>query len=480
MSLQLLNNPVIGREKNGLQEKIIQFGEGNFLRAFVNWMIDQMNQQLDFNAGVVVVQPLESGMIDVLNDQDGLYNVYLKGLKNNSVQVDRYLIECIKRAINPYRQADEYFEMARSSELRFVISNTTEAGIQFNEEDELSRFPQKTFPGKLTAFLHARFLHFEGSPDKGLIFLPCELIDKNGRKLKEAIMQYADHWSLGSSFIDWINASNTFCNTLVDRIVPGYPKDRAEELSKELGYIDNLIVEGEQFHLWVIEGPDFVKDEFPIDKTDLNVVFTHNLKPYRDRKVKILNGAHTIMVSTAIACGINTVKEVMDDPILSKYLKETIYQEITPTLDLEEEELRSFAEAVLQRFSNPFIKHYLKDISLNSISKFRTRVLPSIVDYQKNNGHIPKKLAFALASLLHLYKESSDLKDDQQYIDFIKNAWINSTNSFDAIHTIIKNILSNIELWGQDLSVMPELSGLTANYFYQIAAMDVKSVLSEL
>jgi tagaturonate reductase len=442
---------------NTYTERIIQFGEGNFLRAFANWMVHEMNKKANFDAGVVVVQPIDQGLIKMLNDQDGLYTLYLNGIKNGKAISEHQIIDCIQRGVNPYENYADYLANATNPDLRFVISNTTEAGISYNAEDTLSDTPQKSFPGKLTALLYKRFQTFGGASDKGMIVIPCELVDKNGDNLKRIILQYAADWNLGDGFVEWINEDNIFCNTLVDRIVPGYPKDKMEAITKEFGYKDNLVVEGEQFHLWVIEGPESVKEEFPSEACGLNVIFTDNMEPYRTRKVRILNGAHTTLVPVGYLYGIDRVRESLEDEVVGKFLKDAIFNEICPTLDLSKEELDQFSNDVLDRFRNPYLEHELMSISLNSISKFKTRVLPSILEYIKRKNELPGHLLFSLATLIAFYKGDRNgqpiaIKDDQVVLDFFKNAW--NSNNFKEV---AESVLSNINFWGMDLT---EIDGL--------------------
>lgn len=438
-------------------ERILQFGEGNFLRAFANWMIHEMNRKADFDAGVVVVQPIEQGMVQMLNDQDGLYTLYLNGIKNGEAVSEHQVIDCIQKGINPYTNHADYLANADNPDLRFIISNTTEAGIAYSKTDRLEDTPQKSFPGKLTALLYRRFQTFGGDSDKGLILIPCELIDRNGDNLKRIILQHAHDWDLSKEFIDWIEEANIFCNTLVDRIVPGYPKDKVKTLTQDLGYKDNLIVEGEQFHLWVIEGPESVQQEFPARECGLNVVFTDNMEPYRTRKVRILNGAHTSLVPVGYLYGIDKVRESLEDTMVGAFLKDAIFNEICPTLDLPKEELDQFANDVLDRFRNPYLEHALLSISLNSVSKFKTRVLPSILEYIKRKNELPKRLLFSLAALITFYKGerngiSIPLKDDNEVLDFFKSQWASGD-----ISSITKNTLMNSSFWGKDLT---EFTGL--------------------
>ncbi|SHJ98911.1 tagaturonate reductase [Paramaledivibacter caminithermalis] len=466
-------------------EKILQFGEGNFLRAFTDWMIDKMNKEADFDGGIIVIQPLKDGLIDVLNEQNGLYTLYLNGIKDNEVKRENTVIEAISRGIDPYSDYDKYLEVAKNPDLRFILSNTTEAGIDFDENDRLEDRPQKSFPGKLTALLFERFKIFNGDSGKGFIFIPCELIDKNGEKLKEIILKYADLWNLGEAFINWIDSSNIFCNSLVDRIVPGYPRDRINEITKELGYEDKLVVEGEQFHLWVIEAPDFVKREFPVNKAGLNVVFTDDLTPYRTRKVRILNGAHTSMVPVALLYGLETVRETVEDEVMGRFVKEAIFEEIVPTLDLPKEELDYFAGAVLDRFKNPFIKHLLMSISLNSNSKYETRVLPSVLEYKARKGKLPKKLVFSLAALIRFFKGDIDgktieLKETVEIIDMYKKLWKSYDGTNNGLRKIVEHVLSQEKIWKMDLNTIEGLTDEVIRYLIQIEEYGIKEAISEV
>ncbi len=461
-------------------ERILQFGEGNFLRAFADWMIHEMNHKAGFDAGVVVVQPIEHGLIDVLNKQDGLYSLYLNGIKAKKAVSEHTIIDCIQRGVNPYKNYDDYIAIAKNANLRFVISNTTEAGIVYNATDKLNDRPQRSFPGKLTALLYKRFLYFKGASDKGLIIIPCELIDRNGDNLKQMILQYAEDWNLGNTFINWIKKNNIFCNTLVDRIVPGYPKDKIDTITRALGYKDHLVVEGEQFHLWVIEGPEHVKSEIPADACNLNIVFTNNMEPYRTRKVRILNGAHTALVPVGYLYGIDKVRESVEDHIIGNYVKETIFNEICPTLDFPEEALHRFANNVLDRFKNPYLEHALLSISLNSTSKFKTRVLPSMIEYISRKNTLPKRLLFSLAALIAFYKgyrngEKFLVKDNQEVLDFFNRQWV--TND---IPTIAKATLGNIRLWGIDLTQFSGVVETVTKNLEAITSHGMKTALEQL
>ncbi len=409
-------------------EKVIQFGEGGFLRGFADWMLQKVNDTTDFGGSVVVVQPIENGMCDMLTAQGCVYTHLCRGVEGVEVQKNDVIARCVK----PYDDFDAYIALAENPDFRFVISNTTEAGICFSDKDKVTDRPANTFPAKLTQLLKKRF-------DLGLsgfVFLPCELIDKNGETLKKCILQYADLWNLGDGFKAWIEKDNIFCNTLVDRINTGYPKD--EKI--DLGYEDNMINTSEYFHLWVIEGYRDLFKELPFDKCGLNVIVTDKLEMYRTRKVRILNGAHTSLVPYALLEGFDTVKSCVDDPKMSEHIRKCVFEEIIPTLDLPEDELKAYANDVLTRFANPYIKHYLSSIALNSVSKFKVRVLPSILEYIRRFGKMPETLCFAFAKLIAFYRTDMT-NDDAEVTAFMKTA-------------SVEEILKNTNLWGEDLSYL--------------------------
>lgn len=466
-------------------EKIIQFGEGNFLRGFVDWQVQKMNERADFNGSVVVVQPLENGMVEMLNNQDCLYTLYLQGIKNGEAVKEHEVINSISRGLNPYKEYDEFLNVATQPEIRFVVSNTTEAGITFDENDKLEDKPQNTYPGRLTALLYHRFKAFNGDKEKGLIIIPCELIDRNGEKLKNIVYKYATLWNLENEFITWLNEANTFCCSLVDRIVPGYPRDTISEITEELGYEDNLVDVGEQFHLWIIEGPKEIENELPVGKAGLNIKFVEDMTPYRTRKVRILNGAHTALVPVAYLCGLDTVKDSVEDNLVGQYLRETIFDEIIPTLDLPEDELKQFASDVLERFQNPFIKHYLMSISLNSMSKFETRDLPSLLEYVNRKGTLPNKLCFSLAALIEFYKgkrgdENIALKDGQDILDLYKSLWSEHDGSNESLRNIVKNVLGYKANWKIDLNEVQGLTDKVSDYLIDIENLGINEAVKKV
>lgn len=465
-----LNQQSIRRE---YQERIIQFGEGNFLRAFINWMVQEMNNKLDFNTSSVVVVPTPRGSVATLNEQDGLFTLCVRGLKDNKVVEELSLIRSISRGVNEYQDFDAYLQLAEDPAMRFITSNTTEAGIAYDASNQFTDRPALSFPGKLTQLLFHRFEYFKGDASKGFIVLPCELIEDNGGQLKKIILQYADLWSLGSEFKAWIETANVFCNTLVDRIVPGYPAAVAADIEKEKGYVDKLVVEAEPFHLFVIEAPQWVKEEWPADKAGMNVLFVDNLEQYRTRKVRILNGLHTVMTPVAYLKGLDTVREAVEDPEIAAFLDTALYQEIIPTLDLDKKELTTFAEDVKQRFLNPFLKHALLSISLNSASKFKTRVLPSILEHVEKFDKLPENLCYSFAALLAFYRgtrggQTIELKDDASVLALTSGLWADVTEGKIGIYVLVETILSKAEIWGKDLTTV---NGLVEKVAEQLGAV---------
>lgn len=484
-----------GKYPQGLPERIIQFGEGNFLRAFVDWMVHQLNKKGLFNGRVVVVQPIKEGLADIINQQDGLYTLLLRGLEGGKPKEEKEIVSSISRCLNPYTQWDAYLKCAEEPLIEFVISNTTEAGIVFEEEELVPGRSPLSYPGKLTAYLYHRFRHFRGDPAKGLVIIPCELIDRNGDNLKKAVLQYARLWKLPEEFAGWVSEHNQFLNTLVDRVVTGYPKDEIEAITKSLGYADSLVDTGELFHLWVIEGPKAISERLPFHKLGLDVIWTDDMAPYRTRKVRILNGAHTSSVPAAFLYGLDTVGEMMDDPLMGKFVRQIIFDEIMPSIDLDKDMLKNFAAEVIERFRNPYIKHYLLSILLNSSSKFKARVLPSITEYYRLNGTLPAKLTFSLAALITVYKKGKVdgsgmkairpkgefvMKDDLWALEFFEQAWSGFDGSREAAGKVAVAVLKNSRLWGQDLSVISGLVELVAEYLYDIDGRGMKDTVSGL
>lgn len=450
-------------------EKVIQFGEGNFLRAFVDWIIWNTNQKTDFNAGVVVVQPIESGLADVLESQDGLYHVNLQGIDKGEAVDSIQMIDVVSRALNPYADFEGYMALAENPDIRFVISNTTEAGIAFDPKCRLEDRPASSYPGKLTQLLYHRYEHFKGDPAKGLIILPCELIFLNGKELKKCIHQYIDLWDLGEGFKDWFEqACGVYC-TLVDRIVPGYPKDTIDQIHERIGFKDSLVVKGEIFHLWVIEAPESVAAEFPADKAGLNVLFVPSEAPYHERKVTLLNGPHTVLSPVGYLSGLDTVRECVEDPEIGRYVRKVMYGELLETLNLPRPELEAFADSVVERFVNPYVRHFVTSIMLNSFPKYRTRDLPGLKTYLDRKGELPEGLVLGLAAIITYYKggmrgDTAILpNDDPAIVSLLKELWAS-----DDVRKVAEGVLAAEFIWGEDLNLIPGLTDMTTEYLHVI------------
>jgi len=482
---------LLGPDVGTLPERILQFGEGNFLRCFVDWMVNRMNAQGLFGGRVVVVQPIEQGMVSSLREQDGLYTVLLRGLQGGRVIERREIVTAISRGIDPYRAWGEFLETAAQPELQFVVSNTTEAGIAYVEEPRREGVCPRSFPAKVTAWLFERFRRFEGSPESGAIFLPCELIDRNGATLKRCVLRHAEAWQLDRGFGRWVESHNRFLNTLVDRIVPGFPREEAAALEGELGYEDRLLTTGEIFHIWVIEGDERVAARLPLAAAGLNVVWTPDLAPYRTRKVRILNGAHTMTALAAYLAGIDTVRECVGEPLFDRYLRRGIFDEIVPLLRLPAEETRRFAESVLERLANPFIHHRLLSIALNSVSKYRVRVLPSLLDYREARQELPPVLGFSLAALLAFYRGTEivdgalqgrrqggayPVRDDPEVLAVFAEAWKGYQGDGD-IGRLCRALLGRPDLWGEDLADRGDLAEAVAAHLARILGSGVREAV---
>lgn len=454
-------------------EKVIQFGEGNFLRAFVDWIIFNMNEKTDFNGSVVVVQPIEKGMIDMLNGQDCLYHVNLQGLDKGEPVNSLTKIDVISRALNAYTQFDEFMKLAEQPEIRFVISNTTEAGITFDPSCKLTDTPASSYPGKLTQLLYRRYEYFKGDMTKGLIVFPCELIFLNGHKLKECILQYIDLWALGEEFKNWfLNACGVYA-TLVDRIVPGFPRKEIDDIKAKLGYDDNMVVQGEFFHLWVIEAPAEIANEFPADKAGLNVLFVPSEEPYHERKVTLLNGPHTVLSPVAYLSGVNIVRDACQHPVIGKYINKVMFEELMETLNLPKEELQQFAGDVLERFVNPFVDHQVTSIMLNSFPKYETRDLPGLKTYLQRKGELPKGLVLGLAAIITYYKggvreDGAEIvpNDAPEIMALLKELWATGDT-----RKVAEGVLAEESIWKGNLNEIPGLTDLVVEYLDSIQAV---------
>lgn len=487
MKLKLLDKNIV--RKNEREIKVIQFGEGNFLRGFVDYIFDIANENNLFDGDIVIVKPQEHGDLQFYKEQDCCYTVSLKGLVDGKEQVSNRIITSIKDVIHPYQEYEKYAELVKLESLQYVISNTTEAGIVFDSTDRLEYQPPKSFPGKLTKFLYERFLYFKGDIKKGFIILPTELIDKNARCLQDAVYKLSHLWKLEDSFLTWLSIACVFCNTLVDRIITGYPKEEELKLWNEYSYIDHLMVMGEPFALWVIEGDEQIADRMKLESTGLPILYTKNLSLYKQRKVRILNGAHTSFAMASFLAGNDTVRESMMDTEIRPYITKTVYDEIIPTLSLPEEELVSYARVVEERFLNPFIKHSLLSISLNSISKWKARCLPSFLDYNQKYNKLPKYLTFSLAALIQFYSGSEvkdgaliGHRDEKEYVIKDRNDVLQffSAHEGDVSDLFITEFLSSEAFWDQDLSKIPHLCELLAENLKDIKTLGIINTLKKM
>lgn len=482
--MNYLNREMIDKKERPI--RVLQFGEGNFLRGFADYMIDIANEKGQFDGDIVLIKPIEFGSLERFEKQDCLYTVSLRGITDGKAEVKNRIITSIADTADAIGEYDKYMEYAKLDSLRFIISNTTEAGIVYDENDRFEYTPPHTFPGKLTGFLFERFRYFEGASDKGLIMLPVELIDDNGIHLKECVLKQIDNWNLGEDFKNWVETSCVFCSTLVDRIITGYPKGEDEKLWEEWNYRDELIVTGEPFALWVIECPKDISAEFPLDKAGLPVIYTDNQKPYKQRKVRILNGAHTSFVLASFLCGNDIVLQSMEDEDILKFIQKTIYDEVIPTLTLPKKDLEDFAQAVITRFKNPYVKHALLSISLNSVSKWRARCLPSFLGYIEQKKTLPAHLTFSLAALMAFYtgseirdgalighrgEEEYRIMDDAAVLEFF------AANSSKDAKDFTEAFLAREDFFGQNLNEIDGLSDAVSEYLRDIRLLGMREAI---
>jgi len=479
---------VLNREnfnKNSYPTKIMQFGEGNFLRAFVDWQIDILNETTPLNAGIAIIRPIDYDALPLLNVQDGLYTSIIRGLNEQGEAVaDHRIISSVNEEIPIYKAFDKYMALAENPDLSIIFSNTTEAGIEYISTDKITDAPAKAFPAKLTQWLHHRFEFFNGSNESGVVIIPCELIDYNGEKLKEIVLQYCQLWQLSDEFISWLNNANDFCSTLVDRIVTGFPRDEHQALQEQFGYQDNFMVTAEHFHLFVIQGPAHLAELLCLEGSKLNIKIVDDISPYKQRKVAILNGAHTAMVPLAYMANIDAVGQALAEPLFERYLSELIFNEIIPTLSLPEDELKAFASDVLNRFRNPYIHHLLMAISLNSMTKFKTRLLPQLLEFVNSKQAVPKMMAMAIAGQLLFFKgeragEKIALSDSEQWLSLFAELWSDHDNNAIDVVDLVKEVLGAQWHWEQDLNDIPGLTGQVSGYLQAMLTLGVNEVLSQ-
>lgn len=472
-------------------EKVMQFGEGNFLRAFVDDFIDIANEKAGFNGKVVLVQPIAMGLTELINKQEGLYTLYLRGSEKGKKIDDKRVISCVSRCLNPYENWDSVLELARSKDLEIIVSNTTEAGIVHDDESKFDQVPPTSFPAKLTRVLYERY---KAGLD-GVVILSCELIDNNGKELLRCVNQYIDDWKLDADFRNWVNTKNVFCSTLVDRIVPGRIRDPKEvaALAEANGYDDPLTDVGEVFGVWVIEGPDGLEDRLPFKKAGVPVMVVPDVTPYKKRKVRILNGAHTGFVLGAYLAGFDIVRDCMHDDTVREFMNKMLNEEVIPTLPLDKNDLNEFAAAVQDRFNNPFVNHELMSISLNSTSKWKARNMPSFLEYvEMNNGKLPPCLTMSLAAYIAFYSndivalEDSGLvcrrpkgneyviSDDRWALQFYYD------HRDDSIEALVHAVLTNTQMWDQDLTAIAGLEAAVVSNLHMIREQGAKAAYASV
>ncbi|MCG1021874.1 tagaturonate reductase [Sutcliffiella horikoshii] len=490
-----LNSIVTDERKGHLPEKIIQFGEGNFLRGFIDWMVHEMNKQGVFNGKVVAIQPTPHGkVVPKLNAQDGLYTLTLRGVVNGE-KVDKHeIISSISRGINPYSDWQKVLKVAESKEIEFVFSNTTEAGLTYLEESYDGETSPLSFPGKLAAFLKHRYEVMGEVEGSGLTIIPCELVESNGDVLKSLVLRYAAEWGFSKKCVEWIEGQNRFCNTLVDRIVTGYPRDNADEFREKLGYEDVLMTVGEPYHLFAIEAGENIAARLPFTQAGLNVKWG-DVTPHRNMKVRLLNGPHTMMFAVCYLAGTDTVLEAMTDTDLREFVEKGLYQEILPFVQMEEGEKREFADSVVERFLNPFTKHYLHDIGMNAVYKFKSRLIPSLLDFVKDRNELPAAITYSLAALIFYYKPfrvEGDfligkrgeteyvIRDNQAVLSLFKTKWDQLLEEEVELKEFISSILKNSNLWGMDLRKLPRLEDEVSFHLGQMLTVGMKQSNKQL
>lgn len=489
--MELLNYDVLAKSgytgfvQKDAQVKVLQFGEGNFLRAFVDYFFDISNEKAGFDGKVALVQPIAQGLTKLINDQEGLYTLYLRGSENGEKVDLKRVISAVDCCLNPYEKTDfdKMMEIATSDSLDIIVSNTTEAGIAYDPSCKFDDVPASSFPGKLTQVLYARYK----AGKKGVVVLSCELIDNNGKELLKCVNSYIEQWELGDEFKAWVNNDNIFCSTLVDRIVPGRIRDEKEiqKLEAENGYHDELIDVGEIFGVWIIEGPKELEDRLPFKKAGINVHVVPDVMPYKHRKVRILNGAHTGFVLGAYLAGQNIVRDCMQNENIAGFMNKMLNDEVIPTLvdHLDKNDLDEFASAVKDRFNNPFVNHELMSISLNSTSKWKARNMPSFLQYIEKNGKLPVCLTMSLAAYIAFYSndisELTDaglickrpagntytVSDDRWALEFYYE------HRNDSEEELVRAVLGNKKMWDRDLN---DIAGLT-----DAVVKDLKKIRTE-
>ncbi|GLR17149.1 tagaturonate reductase [Portibacter lacus] len=466
-------------------ERILQFGGGNFLRGFVDWIIDKYNRQSnDEKIGILAVKVRKEGNYNQWAEQDGLYHLFSKGYMKGRTVDEMVLIKSVVRILEVHNEYDEFLKSALNPQLNIIVSNTTETGLAFDSQDKADEIPS-TFPGQLCRWLHARWTHFQNDRSGKCVIIPCELVDQNGQVLKNSIFEYINHWDLEDAFKLWLDERVQFCNSLVDRIVPGINQDQLTKYQERTGFIDNMITEGEPYHLWAIETKFDLAQLLPLDRIGLNVVYTKDLTPFKEQKIKILNGAHTAMVPVGLLMGVQLVKDAVNHSALGPFIEKVVFEEITPSIDIERETAEQFGQSVLDRFRNPFLEHKLQSISMYSISKFNVRLKPTIKSYIVHNKTTPKGLMLSFAALLIFYKGDFNGKvytanDEAEKIEKLTQHWmkINTSGVISAVS--IYEMLADEVLWEENLNQISGFPEATAKYLKLILEGKLDQVVTEI
>ena len=491
---------LIGREALGAEEKerfdrmkmspvrILQIGEGNFLRGFIDWMVHEMRMQGKYDGAIAVTQPRPSGKakLDQLNAQDGVYTLIVRGVENGAPVERTESIAVFAETIDPYSQWESLLALAERQELEVVVSNTTEAGLAYQETEFKPEEAPVSYPARLAALLWRRYQIFGGDPRRGLLLLPCELLERNGDELKRCVLRHIDDWKLPEAFAVWVREHNRFLNSLVDRIVTGFPEGEAESWNERLGYEDKLLNAAEPYYIWAIEGEAELERKLPFQAAGLHVVWTDDLRPYQLRKVRLLNGAHTLMTPVALLGGFNEVRTTIEDEALGAFVRDAVREEIIPSMpaDVDPADAAAYAASVFERFANPYIRHRLLDIAMNSVSKFKARLLPSLEGYaQKQGGELPPRIVKSLAHLLRLYRVRLEggqyvgrrfdgaaytLRDDPAALEVFAGIWDRFEAGELSLEAAAGGLLASDQLWGRSLAELEGLVGAVAGYLYEM------------
>ncbi|HWJ26974.1 MAG TPA: tagaturonate reductase [Flavisolibacter sp.] len=473
-----------------LPEKVLQFGTGVLLRGLPDYFIDKANKQGIFNGRIVVVKSTSQGDSSAFDKQDGLYTLCVRGLQNGEKIEENIINASISRVLSASEQWEQVLACAHSPEMQVIVSNTTEVGIQL-VNDDIRHHPPKSFPGKLLAFLYERFKAFGGSPDSGMVIVPTELIPDNGKKLESIVFELAHLNGLEVAFIEWLEQYNHFCSSLVDRIVPGRPsKEAQQQIEEDLGYSDALMTMSEVYRLWAIEGNEYVKEVLSFAKVDEGVIIKTDIDIYRELKLRLLNGTHTLSCGLAFLAGCETVKEAMDDSQISAFISDLMLGELAPAIpyDVDPGTAKEFGLKVLDRFRNPHIKHQWISITMQYSSKMKMRCVPMLMEHYKNQESVPELIALGFAAYLYFTRplrksgeeyfgefngEAYPIKDDQAAV--FARRWMDL-----SVSALVQEVLSDQAFWGEDLLSLPGFQNAVTDQLNRIMNFGVRSAIEQI